>query len=160
MEKNVRQFRHWLTFCINCARTVPDALDPKAACILENVRDKFDELFAVPVAGDAGEALARQFHEIYERRAPEFGYETRTETREFDPTTPNGRLMIAVCGEIAATPANTSAPESGVGAPLCHLPAHGRFYTVANERRDYTPRPSEAGQGEGVSPTKRMGEGS
>jgi hypothetical protein len=47
-----------------------------------------------------GENLARRFHEIYERRAPEFGYETRKETREFDPTTPNGKLMIAVCTEI------------------------------------------------------------
>ncbi len=50
-----------------------------------------------------GEALARRFHEIYERRAPEFGYETRKETRAFDPTTPNGRLMIAVCTEITDT---------------------------------------------------------
>lgn len=51
-----------------------------------------------------GEALARRFHEIYERRAPEFGYETRTETRQFDPTTPNGQLMVAVCSEIATAP--------------------------------------------------------
>lgn len=49
-----------------------------------------------------GEQLAERFHEIYERRAPEFGYETRKETREFDPTTPNGKLMIATCTEIAA----------------------------------------------------------
>lgn len=44
--------------------------------------------------------LARKFHEIYERLAPSFGYETRADTREFDPTTPNGRLMVAVCAEI------------------------------------------------------------
>lgn len=44
--------------------------------------------------------LAELFHEIYERRAPEFGYETRTETRVFNPDTPNGQLMIAVCDEI------------------------------------------------------------
>ena len=43
------------------------------------------------------EAFARRFHDEYERQAPEFGYVTRTETREFDPTTPNGRLMVAVC---------------------------------------------------------------
>lgn len=44
--------------------------------------------------------LAILFHETYERLAPEFGYETRIETRAFDPSTPNGRLMVAVCGEI------------------------------------------------------------
>ena len=46
------------------------------------------------------EALAVLFHETYERLAPQFGYETRTETRQFDPTSQNGRLMIAVCGVI------------------------------------------------------------
>jgi hypothetical protein len=44
--------------------------------------------------------LAIKFHEIYERLAPSFGYETRTETRVFDPESKNGRLMIAVCAEI------------------------------------------------------------
>lgn len=43
---------------------------------------------------------ARQFHEAYERLAPEFGYATRDDTKEFDPTTPNGRLMVAVMKEI------------------------------------------------------------
>lgn len=46
--------------------------------------------------------LALRFHETYERLAPSFGYETRTETRCFDDTTPNGRLMVAVCGELLA----------------------------------------------------------
>lgn len=46
------------------------------------------------------EQLARKFHEIYERLAPSFGYETRKETRQFDPNTPNGKLMVAVCGEL------------------------------------------------------------
>ncbi len=44
--------------------------------------------------------LAILFHETYERLAPEYGYETRTETRRFDPDTPNGQLMVAVCGEL------------------------------------------------------------
>jgi hypothetical protein len=44
--------------------------------------------------------LAKLFHETYERLAPSFGYTTRPETREFDPESPNGRLMVAVCGEI------------------------------------------------------------
>lgn len=58
---------------------------------------------AAPQEGEA-EALARKFHDTYERLAPSFGYETRQETRQFDPTTPNGRLMIAVCAELAAHP--------------------------------------------------------
>lgn len=47
-----------------------------------------------------GEKLARQFHTLYESMAPGFGYETRTETREFDPESNNGKLMIAVCSVI------------------------------------------------------------
>ena len=45
---------------------------------------------------DAG-SLARMFHDEYERQAPNFGYETRPDTRTFDPLSPNGLLMIAVC---------------------------------------------------------------
>lgn len=46
--------------------------------------------------------LARKFHDAYERLAPSFGYETRKDTRAFDPESPNGKLMIAVCAEIVA----------------------------------------------------------
>ena len=45
-------------------------------------------------------SLAIRFHDTYERLAPEFGYETRPDTKQFDPDPPNGRLMIAVCGEL------------------------------------------------------------
>jgi len=51
-------------------------------------------------------AMAERFHEAYERLAPQFGYETREETRQFDPASPNGRLMIAVCEEIFTAPTN------------------------------------------------------
>ena len=44
--------------------------------------------------------LARKFHETYERLAPQYGYETRRDTREFDPSSPNGRLMCAVIESI------------------------------------------------------------
>jgi len=44
--------------------------------------------------------LAKIFHELYEELAPRFGYSTRTETREFDENSPNGKLMEAVCCEI------------------------------------------------------------
>lgn len=46
------------------------------------------------------EKLARLFHETYERLSPEYGYETRPDTKQFDPQSKNGRLMVAVCGEI------------------------------------------------------------
>lgn len=48
----------------------------------------------------SAEGLARQFHEVYERLAPQYGYVTRPETRTFDPQHSNGRLMIAVCTEV------------------------------------------------------------
>jgi len=51
---------------------------------------------------DAALKLAILFHETYERLAPSFGYETRAETKTFDPSTPNGKLMVAVCAEILA----------------------------------------------------------
>lgn len=41
--------------------------------------------------------LAQLFHDTYERLAPRFGYETNPETRRFDKTSLNGKLMIAVC---------------------------------------------------------------
>lgn len=51
---------------------------------------------------DMSRLLAEKFHDAYERLAPSFGYETRIETRKFDPESPNGRLMIAVVSEVAA----------------------------------------------------------
>ena len=44
--------------------------------------------------------LAILFHHAYERLAPSVGYDTRVETRIFDPESPNGKLMLAVCAEI------------------------------------------------------------
>jgi hypothetical protein len=57
-------------------------------------------LSAYPAPDCSALALAEQFHDTYERLAPTFGYETRPETREFNPESPNGRLMVAVCKEI------------------------------------------------------------
>jgi hypothetical protein len=45
------------------------------------------------------EERAKQFHDAYERLAPQFGYEARPDTKVFDPASPNGKLMIAVVGE-------------------------------------------------------------
>jgi hypothetical protein len=48
--------------------------------------------------------LAKLFHETYERLAPSFGYETRSETavpwEQIPANNPNKQLMIAVTGEI------------------------------------------------------------
>lgn len=52
---------------------------------------------------DRDELLARLFHDTYEKLAPTFGYETREDTKQFDPTSPNGKLMIAVAGVINDT---------------------------------------------------------
>jgi len=55
-----------------------------------------------PASGE-GEQIARLFHDTYERLAPQYGYETRKETRAFDPASPNGRLMISVCSEVTSS---------------------------------------------------------
>jgi hypothetical protein len=51
------------------------------------------------------EALARLFHDTYERLAPEFGYETREASRKPWEEVPqqNRTLMVAVAGVIAET---------------------------------------------------------
>lgn len=41
--------------------------------------------------------MAKAFHDAYEELAPEFGYETRSDTKVWDRHSNNGRLMIAVC---------------------------------------------------------------
>jgi len=46
------------------------------------------------------EEIAKLFHETYERLAPQYGYETRADTKEFDKDSPNGKLMIAVIAEL------------------------------------------------------------
>lgn len=51
----------------------------------------------------ADQAIAKEFHDIYERLAPSFGYETRQDTREFDPDSNNGRLMTAVCSTVCSS---------------------------------------------------------
>jgi hypothetical protein len=58
-----------------------------------------------PLAAGESQALrvARAFHEAYERLAPQNGYETRKDTRHFDPNTANGRTMLAVVTELLRT---------------------------------------------------------
>ena len=44
--------------------------------------------------------LAELFHNTYEELAPSFGYETRKDTKIFDPDSANGKLTIAVCEHV------------------------------------------------------------
>ena len=45
-------------------------------------------------------ALAVLFHTTYERLSSQHRYETRKDTRIFDPESSNGKLMIATCSAI------------------------------------------------------------
>lgn len=45
-------------------------------------------------------ALAERFHSLYEEIAPLYRYETRKETRKWDPESPNGQLMLATCNGV------------------------------------------------------------
>lgn len=44
--------------------------------------------------------IAIEFHQTYERMAVDRGFVTRDDTKVFEPDSPNGRLMIAVCHEV------------------------------------------------------------
>ena len=48
------------------------------------------------------EQIAELFHDTYKRLAPEFGYETRADTKQFDPDSKNGKLMVATCAAVLA----------------------------------------------------------
>ena len=52
--------------------------------------------------GEETQKLAELFHDTYETLAPAYGYETREDTKVFDPNSKNGKLMIAVCGAVEA----------------------------------------------------------
>lgn len=80
-----------------------DGYDPA-----DRYRDKFPDQFkTAEVQADVCEAdlpdaqdIAQFFHYTYERLAPQFGYETRVDTKQFDPESANGKLMIAVCSVV------------------------------------------------------------
>ena len=68
----------------------------------------------------APQEVARRFHLAYEQFAPDFGYETRPDTKVFDPYSANGRLMIAVVRNVlieqAGAHINDDAPDVATGA--------------------------------------------
>jgi len=83
------------------------------------------------VNNNDAEILARKFHETYERLAPNFGYETKTNTKTFNPDSANGKLMIAVCSEIivSADPTKpvgeTPSENELIGkCPICGTPVY------------------------------------
>ena len=77
------------------------------------------------------EFLARMFHDTYELVAPRYDYVTRKETRQFDPTSPNGRTMIATCAGIIAYITANYTPNTKLKALIeasekLNLEFHGR----------------------------------
>ena len=66
------------------------------------------------------ESLARLFHSLYEQKAPEFGYVTRPDTREFNSESPQGKLAIAVCEEVLRHLAQESETLGLYGPPCEH----------------------------------------
>jgi hypothetical protein len=106
------EFRHAYTSrWISCLETGHFAQGYPSGEII--YRQKRKEAQQEPERNEDGDSvsLARKFHKAYERLAPQFGYETREETREFDPESPNGKLMIAVCSEILDLTAMCVQPE-------------------------------------------------
>ena len=74
---------------------------------------------------------AELFHDTYERLAPSFGYETREDTKLFDPESKNGKLMMAVCKLVIDKALEATAKAYG-GCTKCY----GKGYaTVAHNLR-------------------------
>jgi hypothetical protein len=82
-----------------------------------------------PAQVEQGECLARKFHNLYEELAPQFGYETRPDTKGFDPTSPNGKLMIAVCSRLA-----TQSPAAELERERESAMTFKRYWTQERER--------------------------
>jgi hypothetical protein len=66
-------------------------------------QENFRPMSTQPSTPSTALRVARAFHEAYERLAPLNGYETRRDTRHFDPNTANGRTMLAVVTELLRT---------------------------------------------------------
>lgn len=74
--------------CELCGTTFSDPIQPDEADVYEGAKKVFYR------------TMAHQFHESYERLAPDFNYKTRPDTKKFNAESPNGRLMIAVVREV------------------------------------------------------------
>lgn len=84
----------------------------------------------------AAEALAQKFHEIYERLAPEYGYETRKETSVPWTALPdnNKRLMIAVCSTLQSVIDAGEKPLSAQGMVMVPVEPTDEMYHAGYER--------------------------
>ncbi|GAI79952.1 unnamed protein product [marine sediment metagenome] len=80
--------------------------------------DKIDQLEARNAELEAvierladNDRIAREFHDMYEWLAPNYGYNTRHETREYDSLSPNGRLMLETCDKVVCEYARKALEE-------------------------------------------------
>lgn len=84
--------------------------------VIDSARDK-----GGPATRDWADIWAQDFHDTYERAAPKFGYETRTESAKPWSEVPkkNKSLMRAVCAEVLCRFLNSRAVASveGTGTP-------------------------------------------
>lgn len=99
----------------------------------EEWRKALDKLDAIRRAVTP-EALARRFHDLYETMAPLHGYETRDDTREFDPMSKNGKLMVAVCDSILRQGLIPVVDSNGRGHPAA------TFQRCARHAGNWDPR--------------------
>lgn len=96
--------------CRNCGRITHGDPVPPERCpecwrlgtLLPEKSERAGVGCAALVGDDAAEALAKRFHETYERLAPSFGYETRKDSAVPWEKVPekNKALMRAVCFEL------------------------------------------------------------
>lgn len=96
MSKHVSQADYW--------KERAEQLERELALAMKHLAALDDEIKTrarlTPESMPGAIRLAVLFHETYERLAPQYGYETRPETRVFDASSQNGKLMIAVCREL------------------------------------------------------------
>ena len=81
--------------CIHLEEVNRNSLGYKILC-----NNCYDLLSTEPNNIDKIIEWAKLFHDTYESLAGQFGYETRIDTRVFNPESDNGKLMIAVCDKV------------------------------------------------------------
>jgi hypothetical protein len=118
---------------------------------------------AVPGVSQAeplqAEQMARRFHETYERLAPQFGYTTRTDTREFDPESPNGKLMIAVCAALQAELPAVPLTDAEILDEFIRLQTADTEWAMTFDLHDFTAGVRFAESRCGISASAQAGEG-